>query len=315
MDNKLLFSKISYDIAEVTFYTLITWETVLFSLYIFVRLDYPLEIGLAINWFFWYLLQIWFVKQTLPQFSIRLISLTLIIEFMILLLVILLYLLWLYNDLLLLILLGGLIGQMMHFLALKYTLNQEDNPSLFILSALWFISCSLGSISIKITNLSWQCVLLVASTITAGLSASFTVYQLSSFNSSSQSGLRSRWYVKVTWLASIFLIHLLAYLWLPSSYPESIQATTIKMEAIAVALENYHLDHGHYPSTEQGLEQLLGQYYTRPTLPQDSWQQKLYYRSDTQSYKLMSLGPDKQLESEDDIILISRNSENLQINP
>jgi len=72
-----------------------------------------------------------------------------------------------------------------------------------------------------------------------------------------------------------------------------------------MALEDDRLDHGHYPSTEQGLEQLLGQYYTRAALPQDSWQQVFHYRSDTQVYELISFGPDKQPDSEDDIILTS----------
>ncbi len=86
--------------------------------------------------------------------------------------------------------------------------------------------------------------------------------------------------------------------------------TTAKaqVELLGVALENYHLDNGIYPSTAQGLEALRtraagspapgnwrGPYIRKP-VPVDPWGKPYIYRSpgdrDRSGFDLMTLGRD-----------------------
>ncbi len=81
-----------------------------------------------------------------------------------------------------------------------------------------------------------------------------------------------------------------------------------QVELLGIALENYHLDNGIYPSTAQGLEALRtrpagspapgnwrGPYIKKP-VPLDSWGKAYIYKSpgeaDRAGYDLMTLGRD-----------------------
>ncbi|BBI99701.1 type II secretion system protein GspG [Ferrigenium kumadai] len=82
-----------------------------------------------------------------------------------------------------------------------------------------------------------------------------------------------------------------------------IKVTQAQISALDKALEQYRLDTGHYPSTEQGLKALM----TRPTgeqrwdgpymkkeIPLDPWNFPYLFRSPGEhgDYDLMSLGKD-----------------------
>ena len=87
------------------------------------------------------------------------------------------------------------------------------------------------------------------------------------------------------------------------------KSTTAKtqIEMIGVALDNYRLDNGSYPTTSQGLEALRtkpagasnwrGPYLRKP-VPLDPWKRAYIYRSPGQKssdgYDLMSYGRDGQ---------------------
>ncbi len=92
-----------------------------------------------------------------------------------------------------------------------------------------------------------------------------------------------------------------------------IEATKIQLRAIKDALEQYKLDNGMYPTTEQGLKALV----EKPTIPpepprwkqyldkvpKDAWGRDFIYISPgvNRPYELKSVGPDGQEGTEDDI--------------
>lgn len=92
-----------------------------------------------------------------------------------------------------------------------------------------------------------------------------------------------------------------------------IEATKIQMKSIKDALEQYKLDNGIYPTTEQGIKALVEkpsilplpvrwrQYFDK--LPQDAWGRDFLYLSPgiNRPYELISVGADGKEDTEDDI--------------
>ncbi len=89
-----------------------------------------------------------------------------------------------------------------------------------------------------------------------------------------------------------------------------------QIELLGVALENYRLDNGTYPSTVQGLEALRTRPvsapsprnwrgpYIRKAVPADPWERPYLYRSpgerDRQGFDLTTLGRDGKSGGEDE---------------
>lgn len=89
-----------------------------------------------------------------------------------------------------------------------------------------------------------------------------------------------------------------------------------QIELIGVALDNYRLDNGSYPTTEQGLEALIAKParsplplnwrgpYLRKALPGDPWDRAYIYRSPGEhaptAYDLSTLGRDGTPGGEDE---------------
>ncbi len=92
-----------------------------------------------------------------------------------------------------------------------------------------------------------------------------------------------------------------------------IETTKIQMKAIKDALEQYKLDNGMYPTTEQGLEALVEKPSSPPVpprwrkyldkIPKDGWDREFIYISPgvNNPYELRSKGPDGEEGTEDDI--------------
>lgn len=92
-----------------------------------------------------------------------------------------------------------------------------------------------------------------------------------------------------------------------------IETTKIQMKAIKDALEQYKLDNGIYPTTEQGIRAL----FEKPTIPpvparwrqyldkfpQDAWGRDFLYLSPgiNRPFELRSVGADGKEDTEDDI--------------
>ncbi len=89
-----------------------------------------------------------------------------------------------------------------------------------------------------------------------------------------------------------------------------------QIELFSVALDNYRLDNGRYPTTEQGLQALREKPVSEPVpynwrgpylqkeIPLDPWGQPYVYRSpgdvNTTTYDLLTLGRDGQPGGEDE---------------
>lgn len=84
-----------------------------------------------------------------------------------------------------------------------------------------------------------------------------------------------------------------------------IKMTQAQITALDKALQQYRLDTGHYPTTEQGLEALMTKPadearwdgpYMQKNVPLDSWRRPYVFKSpgDHGDYDLMSLGKDGQ---------------------
>jgi general secretion pathway protein G len=89
-----------------------------------------------------------------------------------------------------------------------------------------------------------------------------------------------------------------------------------QIELLSVALDNYRLDNGRYPTTQQGLEALRTKPaaepeprnwrgpYLRKEVPADPWDRPYIYRSpgteNPQSYDLLTLGSDGVPGGEDE---------------
>lgn len=95
-----------------------------------------------------------------------------------------------------------------------------------------------------------------------------------------------------------------------------IKTARTQIEMLGVALDNYRLDNGSYPTTDQGLEALVTKPtrsplplswrgpYLRKGVPEDPWGRPYIYRSPGEhsrgGYDLSSLGRDGQSGGEDE---------------
>jgi general secretion pathway protein G len=84
-----------------------------------------------------------------------------------------------------------------------------------------------------------------------------------------------------------------------------VKAARAQIDALEKALDQYRLDVGHYPSTEQGLPALMAQPggepkwagpYLKKALPNDPWGHPYIYRQPGEhgEFDLLSLGKDGQ---------------------
>ncbi|MCS6876087.1 MAG: type II secretion system major pseudopilin GspG [Aquificaceae bacterium] len=92
-----------------------------------------------------------------------------------------------------------------------------------------------------------------------------------------------------------------------------VEATKVQLKAVRDALEQYKLDNGFYPTTEQGLKALVEKPATPPApqrwrqymdkVPKDAWDRELLYMSPGMGkhFELRSMGPDGKEGTEDDI--------------
>ena len=98
-----------------------------------------------------------------------------------------------------------------------------------------------------------------------------------------------------------------------------IQSATTQMYNISQALDNFKLDNGFYPTTEQGLDALVnkpsfgkqakaypdGGYLKQRSVPRDPWDESYSYLSpginNPNSYDIWSMGPDGEEGTGDDI--------------
>lgn len=92
-----------------------------------------------------------------------------------------------------------------------------------------------------------------------------------------------------------------------------IDTTKIQMKAIKDALEQFKLDNGLYPTTEQGIKALVEKPNIPPIpprwrayidkVPKDAWDQDFLYLSPgiNKPFELRSKGPDRKEDTEDDI--------------
>ena len=82
-----------------------------------------------------------------------------------------------------------------------------------------------------------------------------------------------------------------------------VTAARAQIDALGKALDQYRLDTGHYPSTEQGLDALMQRPqnepkwngpYLRKSVPQDPWGRPYQYRAPGEKgdFDLLSLGKD-----------------------
>ena len=83
-----------------------------------------------------------------------------------------------------------------------------------------------------------------------------------------------------------------------------IDATRIQIKQMGTVLQQFYLDCGFYPSTEQGLESLAAKppgrecknydpkgYIESGKVPKDAWNNDFVYSSDGNIYEIKSLGP------------------------
>jgi len=94
-----------------------------------------------------------------------------------------------------------------------------------------------------------------------------------------------------------------------------IETTEMNIGTIETAMKMYKLRNNSYPSTEQGLEALVNQTDIEPiprtfpdegflpNLPLDAWGNEyiLISPGDNGAFDIISMGPDKQIDTEDDI--------------
>ncbi len=85
-----------------------------------------------------------------------------------------------------------------------------------------------------------------------------------------------------------------------------VRTTQLQMDSLQTALQDYYLDNGSYPTTEQGIIALVEKpniepeptsyspegYLKGKNIPQDSWKKEFIYESDGASYTVISLGKD-----------------------
>ncbi len=94
-----------------------------------------------------------------------------------------------------------------------------------------------------------------------------------------------------------------------------IQSTKIQMTSFKNILADYRRKCGLYPSTDQGLEALIQKpsggkecknypadgFMQEEIIPNDPWEEPYLYESDGKKFKIISYGPDREPDTEDDI--------------
>ncbi len=306
-----------HEIAEVTLYTLIGWEVILFLLYVVTESGYQLEISLPISWSLGGVLQIWAIKHTLPQLSLKSVLLMIVGWVIIPLLLIVFDSLSVGSiSYVYLLTLGCLIGQILQIVVIKYTMTQLSISATLLTSLGWFIGCYLWLMGVVISNNVLVSILsLIAGIIMGGIGGGITSYILSPFKQPSYNTQLPiyRRYFKIRLLMGIIFLHGFILIIIPPSHPPGIPETQVKMMTLVGALEAYRLDYWQYPTTEQGLKVLVNRPteedplkrwhgpYCREKWLIDSWNNDFQYNSDGTTYELISFGADGRIGGGDDM--------------
>ena len=310
-----------HEIAELTLYTTISWEVILFWFYVVTESGYELEISLPLSWSLGGVLQVWVIKHTLPQLSLKSVLL-MIVGWGIIpsLLIIHHNISSNYVNYGTLLTLGCLIGQISQVFVMKYTMTQLPISTVLSTSLGWFIGCCLWLMSVISNNALVGILGLIAGIITGGIGGGITSYVLFPFKQSSHNAQIAiyRRYFKIRFLVGILLLHWFLMTIIPPSHPPGISETQVKIMILISVLEAYRLDYWQYPTTEQGLKVLVKRPteanrlkrwhgpYCHEELLIDSWNNYFQYNSDGIAYELISFGPDGRVGGGDDMKEISQ---------
>lgn len=125
---------------------------------------------------------------------------------------------------------------------------------------------------------------------------------------------KSKAFTLIELMVVILIIAILAAMVVPRIINRTEEAKVSKamadLQSISKMLDTFRIDVGFYPNTEEGLYALESYDaegwkgpYTRKPISVDPWGMEYIYENpdDSDSYLLMSLGPDK-VESDDDIV-------------
>jgi len=130
--------------------------------------------------------------------------------------------------------------------------------------------------------------------------------------------MRKKGFTLIELLVVIIILGLLAGIVIPRVVRHideaRIQSTRVQLKALKAALEEYRIDNGFYPTTEQGLKALVEKPDTPPIpkhwhkymdeLPKDGWGNDFVYICpgiNGHPYELFSKGPDGIEGTKDDI--------------